>query len=404
MRGRTYVLSGAPGTGKSIAGLQFLMAGAKAGERVAILTLDDPQDVLGQGEYLGFDIAAEVAAERLYILRFQLDFARRFARATSPDEAFAELRSLLGPEPLGRFVIDSVVPFIDAAGPSQNAAISMLQLLDELGATSIVTYPGDLAGVYDRRLDPLVQRAAAMFHLSADLQRQRHIEIRKVRYRVPSNAPIPYRIEPGAGIIPALEEVRFQQEEVNGRQRVVLELPQTGAEEALKLLQSHYNVKLMNGAARRSTPIMPLSVMPARRAIDLSEVAGAESPSVAQPTRSGARVPFDAPGFRGAIQSILAADSRSMFSIVALTTPPGELERVGDVVLRTVRAVNGDLVAVANNQVFIYLHATGRKHAPYFVQRLRDSWQNVGHGELIVDVLGYPGDQERIRTLLNSLA
>jgi len=221
---------------------------------------------------------------------------------------------------------------------------------------------------------------------------------------VPSNAPIPYRIEPGAGIIPALEEVRFQQEEVNGRQRVVLELPQTGAEEALKLLQSHYNVKLMNGAARRSTPIMPLSVMPARRAIDLSEVAGAESPSVAQPTRSGARVPFDAPGFRGAIQSILAADSRSMFSIVALTTPPGELERVGDVVLRTVRAVNGDLVAVANNQVFIYLHATGRKHAPYFVQRLRDSWQNVGHGELIVDVLGYPGDQERIRTLLNSLA
>ena len=403
MRGRTYVLSGAPGTGKSIAGLQFLMAGVNAGERVAILTLDDPQDVLGQGEFLGFDIASEVAAEKLYILRFQLDFARRFARATSPDEAFAELRSLIGPEPLGRFVIDSVVPFIDAAGPSQNAAISMLQLLDELGATSIVTYPGDLAGVYDRRLDPLVQRAAGMFHLSADLHRQRHIEIRKVRYRVPSNAPIPYRIEAGTGIIPALEEVRVQQDETNGRQRVVLELPQNAADEALKLLQTHYDVKLMNGPARRATPVVPLSVMPARRAIDFPDAAGPESPSVAQPTRSGARVPFDAAGFRGAIQSILAGDSRSMFSIVALTTPPGELERVSDVVLRTVRAVNGDLVAVASNQVFIYLHATGRKHAPYFVQRLRDTWQNVGHGELIVDVLGYPGDQERIRTLLNSL-
>ncbi len=407
MRGRTYVLSGAPGTGKSIAGLQFLMAGVKAGERAAILTLDDPDDVLGQGEYLGFDIASEVAAERLYILRFQLDFARRFGRATSPDEAFAELRSLLGPAPLDRFVIDSVVPFIDAAGPSQNAAISMLQLLDELGATSIVTYPGDLAGVYDRRLDPLVQRAAAMFHLSADLQRHRHIEIRKVRYRVPSNAPIPYRIEPGAGIIPAAEEVRFQQVEMhsaNGRQRVVLELPQNSADDALKLLQDHYDVKLMNGAARRSTPVMPLSVMPARRSVDFPDAGGPESPSVAQPTRSGARVPFDAAGFRGAIQSILSADSRSMFSLVALTTPPGELEKVGDVVLRTVRAVNGDLVAVANNQVLIYLHATGRKHAPYFVQRLRDTWQNIGQGELIVDILGYPGDQERIRTLLTSLA
>ena len=92
-----------------------------------------------------------------------------------------------------------------------------------------------------------------------------------------------------------------------------------------------------------------------------------------------------------------------MFSIVAVTTPPGDLDKVGGVVLRTVRAVNGDLVAVANKQVLIYLHATGRKHAPYFVQRLRDTWQNVGHGELIVDILGYPGDQERIRTLLNSL-
>ncbi len=406
MRGRTYVLSGAPGTGKSIAGLQFLMAGVNAGERAAILTLDDPQDVLGQGEFLGFDLAREVAAERLYILRFQLDFARRFARATSPDEAFAELRSLLGGEPLGRFVIDSVVPFIDAAGPSQNAANAMLQLLEELGATSIVTYPGDLAGVYDRRLDPLVQRAAAMLHLSADLQRQRHIEVRKVRYRVPSNAPIPYRIEPGAGIIPAAEEIRFQQDEspsTNGRQRVVLEIPTEAADEALKLLQSHYNVKLMNGAARRATPVMPLSVVPARRAIDIPDVGVPEAQSIAQPKRSGARVPFDAAGFRGAIQAILASDSRSMFSIIALTTPPGELERAGDVVLRTVRAVNGDLVAIASNQVLIYLHATGRKHAPYFVQRLRDTWQNVGHGELIVDILGYPGDQERIRTLLNSL-
>jgi hypothetical protein len=303
-------------------------------------------------------------------------------------------------------VIDSVVPFIDAAGPSQNAALSMLQLLDELGATSIVTYPGDLAGVYDRRLDPLVQRAAGMFHLSADLQRQRHIEVRKVRYRVPSNAPIPYRIEPGAGIIAAADEVRFQPDDLhstNGRQRVVLDLPTTSADEALKMLQSHYNVKLMGGAPRRATPVVPLSVMPARRAIDLSEPGAPGLPPVVQPTRAGARVPFDAAGFRGAIQSILAADPRSMFSLVALTAPPNELDKVGVVVLETVRAVNGDLVAVANNQVFIYLHATGRKHAPYFVQRLRDTWQNFGQGELIVDILAYPGDQERIRTLLNSL-
>ena len=82
MPARTYVLSGAPGTGKSVAALQFLMAGIKAGQRAAILTQDDPQDLLSQGEFLNVDVAAEVEAGRLILLRFTLDFTRRFARAT----------------------------------------------------------------------------------------------------------------------------------------------------------------------------------------------------------------------------------------------------------------------------------------------------------------------------------
>ncbi|HSQ32754.1 MAG TPA: ATPase domain-containing protein, partial [Gemmatimonadaceae bacterium] len=80
MPARTYVLSGAPGTGKSIAALQFLMAGIKAGQRGAILTQDDPQDLLSQGEFLGIDIAGEVSAGRLVLLRFTLDFSRRYSR------------------------------------------------------------------------------------------------------------------------------------------------------------------------------------------------------------------------------------------------------------------------------------------------------------------------------------
>src|SRR5213075_1227270 len=96
MPGRTYVLSGAPGTGKSVACLQFLAAALQSDERAAILTQDDPQDLLSQGEFLGLDLVGAIASERLSLLRFQLDFNRRFGRASSPDEAFAELRSLLG--------------------------------------------------------------------------------------------------------------------------------------------------------------------------------------------------------------------------------------------------------------------------------------------------------------------
>src|SRR5207249_6469108 len=137
--------------------------------------------------------------------------------------------------------------------------------------TSIVTYPGDLAGVYDRRLDPLIQRAAAIFHLSADRQRQRQIEIRKVRYRVPSAAPIPYRIEPGAGIVANPEAARTSYDTPPSgadRQRLVLELPTATALEALRLLQTRYDVKVVNGGHRNGTPPRAVRAIPARRASD----------------------------------------------------------------------------------------------------------------------------------------
>lgn len=405
MPARTYVLSGAPGTGKSVAALQFLMAGIKAGQRAAILTQDDPQDLLSQGDFLGFDVVSEVEAGRLVLLRFTLDFARRFSRATSPEVAFAELRTLLAPESPTRFVIDSVVPFIDAGGSSESSAVAMLQLLDELGATSLVTYPGDLAGVYDRRLDALIQRAAGIFHLSADRMRHRQIEIRKVRYRVPSVAPITYRIEPGHGLVPSGDEARWQDEGTvysNG-QRLVLDLPPDAAQEALRLLQSHYNVKVANGAVR-VTPPKPMAVLPARRSSDFPDTASPQITVPPQPTRSGARVPFDGPGFRTAVQAVTALDPLAFFSVLVVTAPPGELTNLAAVTLRTVRAVNGDLVGAVNNQVLIYLHGTGRKHAPCFADRLRDNWQNEGQGELIVDYVAYPTDQERLRTLLTSIA
>jgi len=406
MPGRTYVLSGAPGTGKSVACLQFLAAALESGERAAILTQDDPQDLLSQGEFLSLDLAGAIASERLYLLRFQLDFNRRFSRASSPDEAFAELRSLLGTEAPSRLVIDSVVPFIDGGGSSASSAIAMLQLLDELGSTSLVTYPGDLAAAYDRRLDPLTQRAAAIFHLSADRQRHRQIEIRKVRYRVASASPIPYRIEAGAGFATITEELRWQQQEhrqSGESQRVVLEMPSGATLEALRLLQSQYDVKLLNPIARSATPPVAMPSAPSRRAGDFQDADQLALPNVAQPTLNGARVPFDGAGFRRAILEIEARDPHVFFALAAVTAPPGEFEAFSVVALKTVRAVNGDLVAKAGNQVLIYLHGTGRKHTPHFIQRLRDNWEQVGHGELIVDIMAYPADQVRLRTLLDSI-
>jgi len=159
-------------------------------------------------------------------------------------------------------------------------------------------------------------------------------------------------------------------------------------------------VRVVNGAGRYLSPPKPLSAVPARRATDFPGSTQPPAPVATQPTRGGKRVPFDPAGFSAALLGVEARDPRAYFSVVVVTPPPGQLEPFSVVALHTVRAVNGDLVGVANGQLLVYLHATGRKHAPYFIERLRDNWQQAGRGELIVDVLAYPPDQDRLRTLL----
>lgn len=200
---RPYLISGNPGTGKSVSCLEFLDVAIERNERAVLLTHDDPTDVLATGDFLGIALDEALRDERLILLRFQLDFVRRLGRAPAPDEVFAELRRLIGPMPPARLAIDSVVPFLEGGGAGSAVMFALAAFLDQLGATSLLTYPGDLAGLYDRRLEPLMQRAGGFFHLTSLAQGRRRgqLEIRKLRYEAPSVAPVRFRIEPGAGLV-----------------------------------------------------------------------------------------------------------------------------------------------------------------------------------------------------------
>jgi len=198
---RPYVISGNPGTGKSVSCLEFAHRGIEAGEQVLLITHDDPADVLATAAFLGMDIDRPLREERLVLLRFQLDFVRRLARATSPDAVFAEMRRHLAPFDCTRIAIDSLVPFLDA-GPASNMVIhGLIQFLDERPRTSLLTFPGDLSGLYDRRLEPLMQRAAGVFHLTSDSERNHKLEVRKIRYEAPSTKPVTFRVLSGAGMV-----------------------------------------------------------------------------------------------------------------------------------------------------------------------------------------------------------
>ena len=248
---RPYVLTGAPGTGKSIACLEFLHAALDEGGTAALLTHDDPADLLAQGDYLGLDLATALTDERLILVRYQLDFARKFARTADPSVAFEEFIRLLGERMPQRIAVDSISPIVEAGTASGACVTALLNCLEHVGATSLITHPGDLGGRFDRRLEPLTQRAAGIFHMSAERDRTGTIEIRKVRFSVSSTAPVSFVIRPGVGIAAASEGLTRRANDIpveTRRKLLVLSEQSAFPPELLGVLRKRFDVAVRERA------------------------------------------------------------------------------------------------------------------------------------------------------------
>jgi KaiC/GvpD/RAD55 family RecA-like ATPase len=472
--GRAYVLSGAPGTGKSVACLEFLNAAIDEGGTAAILTHDDPTDLIAQAAFLGIELERALRDERFVLLRYQLDFARRFSRSPNPEVAFEELRRLLGGRVPSRIAIDSIGPFVEGSTASGAAIAAMLRFLDDLGATALLTYPGDLAGLYDRRLEPLFQRAAAMFHLASDGGRGGHIEVRKVRYTVPSTAPVSYRIAAGTGFAACTSEQQRRTSDMpEDTRRRVLVLDVTGSfpAEVLEVLRAHYDIavrhkvasafadlalsstgavmldasrdtvddalalvrELRRGGNRSpiifvtqyrlrsadraralragaddflSTDMRPdefalrVDAVVRRGRTSSSAVADVELPIVTQPEAGGRPVAFDEDGFRDAVDAHLRHDRVPFFTLVRLASRDGALDELAALAVESVRTDGGDLAGLLDGGVGIYLHSARRADVAPFVTRVRERWLRAGHGELEVETMVFPTDEERVRALV----
>jgi KaiC/GvpD/RAD55 family RecA-like ATPase len=163
--GRTHVLVGGPGTGKTELCLRFIGSGLAAQERAAMVVLSRGSDVKAHASRLGIDLDGALRDGRLILLRYRADFADRLSRAPSPRAVVDDLDRLITPLHPSRIVIDSFGPLL-ADGPAGGAAIAALStFLDRSAATALLTYPEDVRYGYDRRREPLLQGAAAVLRL-----------------------------------------------------------------------------------------------------------------------------------------------------------------------------------------------------------------------------------------------
>jgi len=117
-KGRAYLVSGEPGTGKTIFTLQFLLEGVRNGEKAIFVTIDEkPEHVILDAEGLGWDIRPYLESGQLQIL----DVTHYFSSANfdkekgiNSDQIISDIAGLVERSGATRLGIDPVAPLVFA--------------------------------------------------------------------------------------------------------------------------------------------------------------------------------------------------------------------------------------------------------------------------------------------------
>jgi len=140
--GKTYLVVGQPGTGKSVLSLQFLVRGLMDKEKCLYVAIDEkPADVIEQATSLGWDLAPFIESKEFLILDASAYFGGRAGdpgKAVDVQRVAADLNSYIVRMGAARVVIDPVGPLLSARN-SEQARLLIYALQANVGTTHLLT-------------------------------------------------------------------------------------------------------------------------------------------------------------------------------------------------------------------------------------------------------------------------
>jgi circadian clock protein KaiC len=140
--GKTYLVVGRPGTGKTVLSLQFLVRGLMEKEKCLYVAIDEkPADVIEQANSLGWDLAPFIESKEFLILDASAYFGARTGDPTKGvdvQRVAADLNTYIARMGASRIVIDPVGPLLAARNPDQARQL-IYALQTNAGTTHLLT-------------------------------------------------------------------------------------------------------------------------------------------------------------------------------------------------------------------------------------------------------------------------
>lgn len=207
--GRIHLLLGPPGSGKTSACLHFLRTGALRRDRSALITTDRAADLRSQALYVGVDLHSFVRDRRITVLRFGQHFGQRVTECADPrailqaleeQVTLDDLAQLAGPTTSLRIVVDPVSLFVPHSDTTGAALVALAEWLEARKATALLTWTGDMPIGVDRRLEPIIERAAMILRFERLTRGSFLAHVVRARHGIADVGSIPFHVVPGLGI------------------------------------------------------------------------------------------------------------------------------------------------------------------------------------------------------------
>jgi len=113
--GRTHMIAGEPGTGKTTMSLQFLMSGAQKGDRCLYITIDEkPEQIIANAKSLGWDLNCLLEKGTLSFLDLTGYFGSRrvLSGRYNFDHIIDNIVGFIEDKAIQRLAIDPITPLL----------------------------------------------------------------------------------------------------------------------------------------------------------------------------------------------------------------------------------------------------------------------------------------------------